>query len=113
MNIANPSAGREDTRQQLHGTRSFDRSPAMRGTPDPSLRMQFHAPVRYENIRGHYWWSFQLEAPAVVWGRDGRFWAFVHDFDARSIRLILDDCRQATYDRRGGFANPFDRGAQA
>lgn len=70
--------------------------------------VQFHAPVRFENIRGHFRFSFQLEAPSIVWGKNGHCWAFLHDFDARSIRLILDDCRQATYDRRGCSSNPFE-----
>jgi hypothetical protein len=95
------------SRHQIHGDRDFDRMPGQ-FTARHSLSMQFHAPVRYENIRGTYQWSFQLEAPAIVWGKDGRFWAFFHDFDSRSVRLILDDCRQATFDRRGSLSNPFE-----
>ena len=94
---------------QIHGRSSFDRSPRTPGNASPSLRTQFHAPVHYENIQGKYGFSIQLEALAIVWGKSGRCWAFLHDFDARSIRLILDDCRQATYDRRGESANPFIR----
>lgn len=95
------------SRQQIHGRGAFDH-PGF-GEAQPSLQIQFHAPVRYENIRPPFHFSFQLEAPAVVWGRNGRFWAFLHDFDDRSIRLILDACRQATYERRGAYTNPFLR----
>lgn len=97
------------TRHQIHGDSDFDRIPAS-SPANPSLRMQFHAPVRYESIQGKYGFSIQLEALVITWGRTGRCWAFLHDFDARSIRLILDDCRQATYDRRGRFCNPFAKG---
>ena len=90
---------------QIHGRSAFDR-PHFGGV-QPSLQIQFHAPVRYENIRPPFHFSFQLEAPAVVWGRHGRCWAFLHDFDERGIRLILEACRQATYERRGVFVNPF------
>lgn len=87
-------------RHQIHGRSSFDR--ANSGiAPNPAMSCQFHGPVRYENIRGRYHFSFQLEAPAIVWGRDGRYFAYLHDFDSRSLRLILDDCRQAVYQRRG------------
>lgn len=95
------------SRNQIHGAGSFDRSKTSPGGARPALQIQFHAPVRYENIRGPFLFSHQLEAPAVVWGRDGRCWAFLHDFDLRSIQLILEDCRAATYDRRGAFAHPF------
>ena len=93
--------------QQIHGRGAFDR-PRF-GVARPSLQIQFHAPVRYNNIRPPFHFSFQLEAPAVVWGRNGRCWAFLHDFDERGIRLILEACRQATYERRGEYANPFWR----
>lgn len=94
-------------RHQLHGRGSFDRPRFLPGEPRPSLRIQFHAPVRFENIRGPFHFSFQLESPAVVWGRDGRCWAFLHDFDQRSVQAILDHCRSVTHDRRGAFAYPF------
>ena len=92
-------------RQQIHGRDAFDR-PVFGGS-QPSLQIQFHAPVRYGNIRPPFHFSFQLEAPAVVWGKNGRCWAFLHDFDERSIHLILDACRQAAFERRGAYANPF------
>lgn len=95
------------SRQQIHGRSAFDRPLYLHGDANPSLQIQFHAPVRYENIRPPFHFSFQLEAPAVVWGRHGRFWAFLHDFDERGIRLILEACRQATYERRGAYTNPF------
>lgn len=94
-------------RQQIHGRGTFDRPQFLPGEPRPALRIQFHAPVRYENIRGPFQFSFQLEAPAIVWGRDGRCWAFLHDFDLRSIQIIMERCREATYDRRGMAAHPF------
>lgn len=93
--------------QKIHGRAAFDR-PCF-GGGQPSLQIQFHAPVRYENIRPPFQFSFQLEAPAVVWGSNGRCWAFLHDFDGRSVSLILDACRQATFDRRGAFMSPFSR----
>lgn len=96
------------SRQQIHGRGSFDHPEFLPGEASPARSIQFHAPVRFENIRGHFRFSFQLEAPAIVWGKNGHCWAFLHDFDARSIRLILDDCRQATYDRRGCSSNPFE-----
>jgi len=92
------------SRQQIHGRRSFDRPAFLVGDV---MRLQFHAPVRWENIRPPFRFSFQLEAPVVVWGNGGRCWAFLHDFDERGVRLILDACRQATLDRRGAYANPF------
>lgn len=99
-------------RHQVHGPRDFDRPPFLSGQANPSLQIQFHAPVRFENIRGQFHFSYQLEAPAVVWGHNGRFWAFLHDFDQRSLCQIMDHCRQATYERRGAYTNPFfGRGA--
>lgn len=95
------------SRQQIHGRRSFDRPASFRSETRPALRIQFHAPVRFENIRSPWWFSFQLEAPAVVWGNNGRCWAFLHDFDQRSLCLIMEHCRAATFDRRGAYANPF------
>lgn len=95
------------SRQQIHGRNAFDRPGYLPGEPCPALRIQFHAPVRFENIRGLWWFSFQLEAPAVVWGRNGRCWAFLHDFDIRSLQLIMERCRDATFDRRGAYAHPF------
>lgn len=95
------------SRQQIHGRGAFDRPQSLSGQARPALRLQFHAPVRFENIRGSWWFSYQLEAPAVVWGGDGRFWAFLHDFDLRSLQLIMERCREATYDRRGAYAHPF------
>ena len=93
-------------RHQIHGRDSFDRPHFLR----PALQRQFHAPVRWENIRGPFHFSFQLEAPIVVWGDGDRCWAFLHDFDERGIRLIIDACRQATSERRGAYARPFDGG---
>lgn len=94
------------SRQQIHGRGSFDRPDFLVGE---SMQIQFHAPVRWENIRPPFRFSFQLEAPAVVWGRKGQCWAFLHDFDQRALSLILDSCRQATYERRGAYSNPFGR----
>ena len=94
-------------RNQIHGGRAFDRPRGRLSTDRPELRIQFHGPVRFENIRGPWWFSFQLEAPAVVWGTNGRCWAFLHDFDTRSLDLIMDCCRAATCDRRGIAAYPF------
>lgn len=91
---------------QIHGDRDFDRVsgayPAM-----PELRTQFHEPVSYRHIRGPYHISTQLEAPAIVWGRNGRCWAFLHDFDDESLLRIMADYRHATDDRRGAFGRPF------
>lgn len=70
-------------------------------------RVQFHAPVRFENIRGPWRVSIAFEAPVIVWGNGERCFAYLHDFDLRSLRLILDSCRQATYERRGAYMNPF------
>lgn len=84
------------SRQQIHGQ---SRRPP---------RTQFHAPVRFENIRGPWRVSIAFEAPAITWN-DERCFAYLHDFDQRSLRLILDACRQATYERRGAYMNPFWR----
>lgn len=94
-------------RNQIHGRSAFDRHDFLPGSPNPSLRIQFHAPVRFENIRGPWQFSFQLEAPAVVWGHGGRCWAFLHDFDLRSLQRVMEQCRAATFDRRGAYARPF------
>jgi len=83
------------SRQQIHGQ---SRRPP---------RIQFHAPVRYENIRGHWRVSIALESPVVVWGEGERCFAFLHDFDQRSLQLILSCCRDATLDRRGAYTHPF------
>jgi hypothetical protein len=85
-------------RQQIHGQNN--RLP----------RMQFHAPVRFENIRGPWRVSIAFEAPVIVWGNGENCFAYLHDFDQRSLCLILDSCRQATYERRGAYANPFAGG---
>jgi hypothetical protein len=95
------------SRQQIHGPRAFDRPACLPGPARPSLQIQFHAPVRFENIRGQFHFSYQLEAPAVVWGSNGRCWAYLHDFDARSLSVIMDHCREATFDRRGAYGRPF------
>lgn len=95
------------SRQQIHGRSSFDRPGHLPGEPRPALSIQFHQPVRFENIRGPWRFSYQLEAPAVVWGKNGRCWAFLHDFDLRSLQLILESCRSATFDRRGAYSHPF------
>lgn len=84
------------SRQQIH--HSQDRRPS---------RMQFHAPVRFENIRGPWRVSIAFEAPVIVWGNGERCFAFLADFDERSIRLILDEFRQTTRERRGAYVNPF------
>lgn len=94
------------SRHQIYGRSSFDRPHFLA----PALQVQFHAPVRWENIRPPFRVSTQLEAPIVVWGRADRCWAYLHDFDQRAIRLILDACREATFDRRGSYANPFAGG---
>lgn len=87
---------------QIHREQDFDRPRGRRShISNPSLRIQFHAPVRYQNIRGPYHLSIQLEAPAVVWGPGGRCWAFLHDFTSDGIDEILTDYRDATYERRG------------
>lgn len=98
------------TRHQIHGDGDFDRARRRAYPANPSMRIQFHAPVGYAAIRGPYCLSIQLEAPAVTWGKDGRCWAFLHDFDPRSVERILDDYRAATYDRRGEFWRPFGGG---
>jgi len=84
------------SRQQIHGQ---DRRPP---------RMQFHAPVRFENIRGPWRVSIALEAPVITWGPGERFFAWLHDFDPRSQLLLMDCLRQAVLDRRGAFSNPFE-----
>lgn len=86
------------SRQQIHGQGKR-----------PS-RMQFHAPVRFKHIRGPWRISIAFEAPVIVWGNGERCFAYLHDFDQRSLCLILDACRQATYDRRGAYANLFAGG---
>jgi hypothetical protein len=78
-----------------------------RPAPANSMRIQFHAPVAYANIRGPYHISIGLEAPAVVWGRDGRCWAFLHDFDPRSVDQILSQYRGAAHQRRSQWGAPF------
>jgi len=75
-----------------------------------SRRVQFHAPVRFENIRGPWRLSIALEAPIVTWGKDEHLFAYLHDFDLRSVQLILDHYRQTTWDRRGASAYPFGGG---
>lgn len=84
------------TRHQIH--HGQDRRPS---------RVQFHAPVRFENIRGSWRVSIALEAPVIVWGANERCFAFLADFDMRSQQLLMDCFRQATYERRGAYANPF------
>lgn len=95
------------SRQQIHGRSSFDRPCFLPGNARPALGIQFHSPVRFENIRGPWWFSYQLEAPAVVWGKNGSSFAYLHDFDLRSLQLIMECCRASTYDRRGIAAYPF------
>lgn len=73
-----------------------------RQQPDrlPTLQVQFHAPVRYGSIRGHYGFTVQLEAPAVYWGRTGRCWAFLHDFASPDLDRLMGDCAVASMARR-------------
>jgi hypothetical protein len=84
------------SRQQIHGQDS--RPP----------RMQFHAPVRFENIRGPWRVSIALEAPVIVWGAGERCFAFLADFNPRSQQMLMDCFRQAVIDRRGAYSNPFE-----
>lgn len=83
------------SRQQIHGQ---DRRLS---------RMQFHAPVRFENIRGPWRVSIAFEAPVIVWGNGDRCFAYIFDFDQRSQQLLMESFRQATYERRGAYMNPF------
>lgn len=83
------------SRQQIHGQ---DRRPS---------RVQFHAPVRFENIRGPWRVSIAFESPVIVWGNGERCFCYMHDLDERSLRLVMDECRYATYERRGDYASPF------
>lgn len=92
------------SRQQIHARGAFDRSTFL---GNERMRIQFHVPVRFENIRPPFHFSFQFEAPAVVWGRNDRCWAFLHDFDEQAISRILEECRRVTYQRRGAYMNPF------
>lgn len=96
------------SRAQIHRSNDFDRP----RWAAPSMQAQFHYPVRYRDIRGPYRLSIALEAPAIVWGKDGRFWAFLHDFTPEAYDRILEDCRQATHGRRGDFGRPFGRGGE-
>ena len=80
------------------------------GQDNRTSRMQFHAPVRFEHIRGPWRVSIAFEAPVIVWGNGENCFAYLHDFDQRSLCLILDSFRQATYERRGAYANPFAGG---
>lgn len=82
-------------RNQIHGQ---NRRPS---------RMQFHAPVRFENIRGPWRVSIAFEAPVIVWGDGERCFAFLADFDERSRDRLMDCFRHAVLDRRGAFAHPF------
>lgn len=84
------------SRQQIHG----------QGRRLP--RMQFHAPVRFENIRGPWRVSIAFEAPVIVWGNGERCFAWIQDFDQRSQQILMDCFRQAVMDRRGAFSNPFE-----
>lgn len=83
------------SRQQIHGQ--------ARRPP----RMQFHAPVRFENIRGPWRVSIAFEAPVIVWGNGERCFAFLADFDQRSQHKLMDCFRQVVMDRRGPYAQPF------
>lgn len=91
------------SRAQIRPSSDFDRP----RWAAPTMRVQYHYPVRYREIRGSYRVSIMFEAPAIVWGKDGRFWAFLHDFAPEAYDRILEDCRQATYDRRGESGQPF------
>lgn len=72
-------------------------------------RVQFHAPVRFENIRGPWRVSIAFEAPVIVWGEGERRFAFLADFDMRSQQLLMDCFRRATNERHGAYTNPFWR----
>jgi len=89
---------------QIRRECEFDRPRARRTAPYPALRVQFHPPVSYEQIRGPFYFSIQLEAPAIVWGNSGNCFAFLHDFDDRSVARILSEYRRVTADR-GVFVN--------
>lgn len=66
----------------------------------PALTIQFHAPVHFQAIRGLYGFTYQLEAPAIYWGRNGRCFAFLHDLTPEALARVMADCRAATHDRR-------------
>lgn len=89
----------DHSRTQIRRDCEFDRPRARRTPPYPGLRVQFHAPVRYEQIRGPFHLSIQLEAPAVVWGNNGNCFAFLHDFDERAVARILAEYRRVTAER--------------
>ena len=72
---ASLTEGGMSSRQQIHGAMRSDRP----GIRSESLALHSHPvprPVRFEKHSRPWWFSFQLEAPAVVWGRNGRCWLF-------------------------------------
>lgn len=93
-------------RNQIHRPEYFDGFQSDYPS-NPELRVQFHAPVHFQAIRGLYAFTYQLEAPAIYWGRDGRCFAFLHDLTPEALTKVMADCRAATFQRRGPFGDPF------
>lgn len=77
--------------------------PRTGGPTLPALTIQFHTPVHYPAIRGLYGFTFQLEAPAIYWGRNGRCFAFLHDLTPEALARVMDDCRAVSDSRRDPF----------
>lgn len=93
-------------RNQIHGPESFD--DMQTDYPrNPDLRIQFHAPVEIQAIRGWYSFTWRLEAPVICWGRNGRCFAFLHDLTPEALEKVMADCRSATLQRRGPYSDPF------
>ena len=68
---------------------------------DRQISRQFHAPVRFQAIRGPFRTSIRLEAPTIEWGPSGQCWAYLHDFEPQAVERILADFRDVTCDRHG------------
>lgn len=74
------------------------RRPSADGTP--TLRVQLHSPVHYSSIWGTYGFTVALEAPAIYWGCDGRYWAWLHDLADDALFTVLGACQAAVDGRR-------------
>ena len=66
----------------------------------PTLQVNIPYPVHRDDIRGRYSFVAGAEAPAICWGRDGRYWAWLHDLADDALFTVLGACQAAVDGRR-------------
>lgn len=69
-------------------------------TTAPTMQVNIPYPVHREDIRGRWQLVAGAEAPAICWGRDGRYWAWLHDLADDALMMVLGAWQAAAEGRR-------------